>query len=479
MRNECAMMQCLRLMTVFSVCIFSICGCTTPKYSSYYEYPHTTSSLSRRPITIEVRGWDDKRPATDYTEKFASIFGVFFVPLWPYGTIVRNLGPVVPTQDMREKYPSVFRASKNNSVPPWGYFSADAGNKKMTMNELIAIVPFQADQYFAVVEIPPLLCDYLVQSQLGDKVFLDGDIYSDQRLANPGQAKPMRDDADVVVVPTIYFLKRKERHTFYGLTVFPAAYSIFLLTGIKPGYSIDFEITAYLGGTSGSAICAKRYTFERWASFKPFFGFFDMQYLPNRVYDIIGGDIHSACQDFVAELDRALPKVEDKFHWDSIARERDARIARSEGRSLSEIVIETPADGQVVEQKELFLRARIFSQVAIQSVEARLNGQKIKLANAPSGTSTMCEFSAEEKIIATFGPNVLQITAVDQTGIPVSRQIQFRCLSPEEQSRIARKQDLIKRINELIQRADSLDPKNPQIDILRLRLKKVEEELAK
>jgi len=275
--------------TVLSIVILLLAGvltgCATGFKSFLEAQPVSAPVVKQRPVTIEVLGWEDHRTRVC---KQGSGIAAILLPLWPYGVGRYQDGP-------KPVNPGAYDVDLE--VAPGSY------------------------------EIPALLARYLSESRLGHRVFIEGEPFSVQNKLK-GLASRSNPGSDLTIRGSIDKYMREDVMTVYGLTVFGSLATGFALSGdlVNIGYDFSFSAT---DEQTGQIVLQRRYSGKGTTGFYPLGGV----WLAGRItpYDAISSNVHQACKNFVAELDKVLPPPEDEKHWAEVAQAREIRVAKASG----------------------------------------------------------------------------------------------------------------------------------------------------
>jgi hypothetical protein len=424
-----------------AVILAILVGCSNT--NSYLANQSVMAPPSRkRDSTIEIKTWNDKRESIDQEGfEFGKLFILAFIPLVPF-----------------------IKTHNQKNTPP-----LRIAEGSYTQNGF----PVQGTVDY---DIPALLANYIQQSGICEEVYLEKSPYKGEQCAAPCSAcdREPASESDIVITGDLEQFKRTLLLTFYGLG--PASpLSLYFFSGDSAKLSANFTFTA-TDRTSGRVLARKQYIFERSTSFNPVFaawghGFY-LEW--SWVYELIAPDVHNACRDFVRELDRALPPPDDP-HWNTVALERQIRIAKAKGLDTTTYEILNPAQGMRTGHSRLALQGKVQSIIGLQTVQVQVNGQSFPLADTNPGGKKEVSLRLSQIPQLLRGVNVIEISAADLAGNKSKRTVEVTydpSLAPASKSDQERRAQ-IRKIEQLLIEARQVNPNGDELQELTERLERM------
>lgn len=414
-------------------------ACSISKRSTFLDTPIQMSRAEARPVIIDVHSFPESLEVVSQGH-LGSLLGITVVPFFPYATAVD------------------VTVCKVGSIPEKG---------------IQYRMGFQPGMHGPVLEPPQLIRNYLKESQLADQVLLDGAGENNPPSHALLAAGETISQADVIIETHFKKFRQKNYWSFYGLTGYVWVASLTSLNGSWWEYEYHFEATAREADTQ-NILVSKSYAIHKKSGFYPIFGPFVS--LKKNAVDHLEEDIHKSCREFARELADALPPSSEEDYWLDVKKRRLLQKIRAEGKDNPvEFEVMFPHNELTTSQESILFTGRASSRAGLRSIRVLLNRNIAWHQDYDGSASPTYIADIELSLVLEPGQNRISIECEDLLGFTCQKTTIVTRWTDHVTPRLGR-QERIRHIQELLDKADQMNPGSPEVEALRRRLGQIEAE---
>ncbi len=349
---------------ILGLSLIIIQGCKTPSITTF---DHEVSVLNKKykQTVIGIAPWYDAR------QSIRNSIGETFIPLCPFG--VKEL-----------QY-----AGGHNTI--------------------------------GISEVLPLLAKYVNKEGQVEKVLLENENYANKKSSRPISSNrysfiPSK-ETDYVITPKLLGWSRGEYRFSYGCTFFAFAPWLAGLPYNKKFYTYKYSLT--LSDAEGHELINKTYEIDKSA---PLTGIFWISWIYGEmrsgefIYQDLSPALKENMKDFIKELNKNLPSVENKDFYFKLGQKRELRLNNKQGSADVLFSNLYPDNDYKTGEPYIKINGNIHASKGIYSFNIFVNGAKINTKEDVKHTTDI-DLSNYPKLKLKRGDNKIEYNIVTNSGL--------------------------------------------------------------